>query len=97
MHELETCRNSFFIKSKKNCTEVTGGITCASAHHKLLHGSGMTLYHKVGVTLEKSMVNTITETDSADCPLDSTQPLLLEIQTVKVHGLTAKVMFDKVC
>lgn len=48
----------------------------------------MALYHKVGVTLSYM------EKDSADCPSYSTQPVLLEIQTVKVHGLTPEVMFD---
>ena len=40
------------------------------------------------------MVDSVTVKDSADCPPDSTQPVLLEIQAVKVHGLTAKIMFD---
>ena len=86
-----------FIKSKKNCTDKTGGTTCAGAHHKLLHGSGVAFCHKVRVVAHQSVdeeSGTNIAQDDTDSPPDMTQPVLLEIQAVKVHGHRAKVMFD---
>ena len=86
-----------FIKNKKNCTDKTGGTTCAGAHHKLLHGSGVAFCHKVRVVANSSEVaesGTHVAQDDTDSPPDMTQPVLLEVQSIKVHGHRAKVMFD---
>ena len=86
-----------FIKNKKNCTDKTGGTTCAGAHHKLLHGSGVAFCHKVRVVAghckEAEPVTSVGH-DNTDSPPDMTQPVLLEVQSVEVHGHKAKVMFD---
>ena len=82
---------------KKNCTDKTGGTTCAGAHHKLLHGSGVAFCHKVRVVANSSEVaesGTHIARYDTDYPPDMTQPVLLEVQSVKVHGHRATVMFD---
>ena len=88
--------DSCFIKSKSNCTDTTGGVSCNGAHHKLLHGSGVAFCHKVEVVVNQTELvdSEVIHNDDTDNPPDATRPVLLEIQSVKVHDQVAKIMFD---
>ena len=82
-----------FIKSKSNCTVTAGGSACSGIHHKLLHGSGVAFCHKVTVVPKKAH-SSRKKSSCTDKPPDMNQPVLLEIQSLEVHGNNAKVMFD---
>ena len=64
-----------FIKSKTNCTDVTGGVTCSGAHHKLLHGSGVAFCHKVEVIANQTTIagSQESEHDEIQSPPDAMQ------------------------
>ena len=86
-----------FIRGSKNCSVVSGGTTCSGAHHKTLHGSGVAFCHKVaikGTRTHSKIVKTGVTSDELDKPPDMSQPVLLEIQAIRVHGSVAKVMWD---
>ena len=74
----------------------TGGVACAGAHNKLLHGSGIAFSHKVQVTVNTHAMAHLSHSGEAETkrPPDVMQPVLLEIQQLQVHGLSAKLMWD---
>ena len=93
-HEGDAC----YTKNKSNYTAVTAGTACAGVHHKLLHGSGVAFCHKVHVQVASTVYQTDSTCSEADDPSllpDINQPVLLEIQSISVHGVHTKVMFDK--
>ena len=78
-----------YIRKAENCTVVTGGVTCSGAHNKLLHGSGIAFCHKVRVDVrsqETALSRVSTKDTDTDRPPDIMQPVLLEVQPIKVHG-----------
>ena len=85
-----------FTKKKTNCTVVTAGSACAGVHHKLLHGSGVAFCHHVKVEVAKvhsrKAASNLVQ-DNMELPgID--QPVLLEVQLIRVHEEMVKVMFD---
>ena len=78
-----------------NCTVTTVGNVCAGIHHKFLHGSGVAFCQKVQIKVAATnMLKTddgVMEDDLSKPP-DLSQPVLLEMQTIKVHGLRCNVM-----
>ena len=88
--------NGCYIRKTDNCTVTTGGVACAGAHNKLLHGSGIAFCHKVQVTVNANAMSDLSHSGQANTerPPDVMQPVLLEIQQLKVHGLSAKLMWD---
>ena len=91
-HQGDSC----FMKNKSNCTVVTSGTACAGTHHKLLHGSGIAFCHKIHVKVASAAsIVELPDADNMSRLPDLGQPVLLEVQKIKVHGQDSKVMFDK--
>ena len=93
-HKGDSC----YTKSKSNCTVTTSGTACAGIHHKLLHGSGVAFCHKVQIKVAATTLLTTEDgamEDDLSKPPDLSQPVLLEMQNIKVHGLGCNVMWDK--
>ena len=88
-HLGEAC----FIKSKTNCTVVAGGQACAGVHHKLLHGSGVAFCHKTQVVAAVRTGRDHVHDDVDGLPALN-QPVLLEVQAVRVHNQLSKLMWD---
>ena len=93
-HKGDSC----YTKSKSNCTVTTSGTACAGIHHKLLHGSGVAFCHKVQIKVAATTLLTTEDgamEDDLSKPPDLSQPVLLEMQNIKVYGLGCNVMWDK--
>ena len=86
-----------FSKNKSNCTVVSAGSACAGVHHKLLHGSGVAFCHKIAVQIANT-ASVDSRSDTIDDDVmgmpDMSQPVLLEVQEIKVNGVLSKVMWD---
>ena len=93
LHQGDTC----YTRSKSNCNVMSGGSACGGVHHKMLHGSGVAFCHKILVQVANSKAKRANGCydgeDDTRLP-DINQPVLLEIQSVEVHGVRSKVMFD---
>ena len=90
-HQGDDC----FTRGKSCCPVVEGGVACSGAHHKSLHGSGVAFCHKISVKVDKiHVVDSDDISDDTNKPPGISQPVLLEVQSFKVHEVTAKVFFD---
>ena len=93
--------NACFLKSKSNCTVITGGKACAASHHHLLHNTGVAYIKKVHITgvtstlrsNRQNLDHSIETTDEK--PPHVNQPVLLEVQTILIKdSVIAKIMWD---
>ena len=91
-HQGDKC----YTRTRSSCNVVSAGVACGGAHHKLLHGSGVAFCHKIMVQVSNTgsfgLQQQVGE-DAIGLP-DINQPVLLEVQKIMVHGVSAKVMFD---
>ena len=75
---------------------ITNCSACSGIHNKLLHGLGMAFCHKLLVKVANVETKELMEAGSMSDDLskvpDLNQPLLLEVQSMSVHGFSCKVM-----
>ena len=85
-HLAEKCNNT------RTCTVMTGGQKCNGKHNYILHGSGVAFCHAQVVMAEGTGEDPAHD-DVQNLP-DMNQPVLLEIQAIKIHNVMAKLMWD---
>ena len=89
-HQGDAC----YSRGKSSCNVVSGGSVCGGVHNKLLHGSGVAFCHKTSVKFARSICSGKSEGNEVERLPDLNQPVLLEIQDIKIHGVMAKTMWD---